>query len=100
MCLKGRDFEIPMSGGLYLNQDNPELSLVYNVGKEILTYKDEKDCAQKIKWLLENPDEADKIRKAGRERALKGHSWERRFEQIFEIVGLLNPINMAFANEQ
>ena len=33
MCLKGRDFEVPMSGGLYLTQDNPELSLVYDIGK-------------------------------------------------------------------
>ena len=35
MCLKGRDFEVPMSGGLYLTQNNPELSLVYEIGKEI-----------------------------------------------------------------
>lgn len=43
MCLKGRDFEVPMSGGLYLTQNNPELELVYNVGKEIVTYEDKKD---------------------------------------------------------
>ena len=30
--LKGRDFEVPMSGGLYLTQDHPELELVYKVG--------------------------------------------------------------------
>lgn len=88
MCLKGRDFEAPMSGGLYLTQDNPELSLVYNVGKEIVTYRDEKDCAGKIKWLLNNPDEAEKIRKAGRIRALKDHTWEERFLDVFKITGL------------
>ena len=42
---------IPMSGGLYFTQDNPEFSLVYDVGKEVITYKDEKDCMQKIKWF-------------------------------------------------
>jgi hypothetical protein len=89
MCLKGRDFEVPMSGGLYLTQDNPELSLVYDVGKEIVTYKDEKDCAQKIRWLLAHPDEADNIRNAGRTRAMKDHSWEKRFEQVFGIAGIL-----------
>ena len=89
MCLKGRDFEVPMSGGLYLTQDNPELSLVYEVGKEIVTYKDAKDCAQKIKYLLDHPEEAEKIRKAGRERALKDHTWEKRFEQIFKMAGLI-----------
>jgi hypothetical protein len=89
MCLKGRDFEVPMSGGLYLTQDNPELSLVYNVGKEIVTYRNEKDCVEKIKWLLKSPDEADKIRKAGRMRALKDHTWDKRFSDVFKIAGLL-----------
>lgn len=90
MCLKGRDFEAPMSGGLYLTQDNPKLSLVYDVGKEIMTYKDEKDCAEKIKWLLINPDEAEKIRKAGRNRALRDHAWEKRFGDAFGMAGIIS----------
>ncbi len=49
MCLKGRDFEVPMSGGLYLTQDNPELALVFDVGREVVTYRDEADCAAKIR---------------------------------------------------
>ena len=89
MCLKGRDFEVPMSEGLYLTQDNPELSLVYEVGKEIVTYKNEEDCADKIKQLLANPDEADKIRKAGRIRALRDHTWEKRFEDVFRLSGIM-----------
>lgn len=99
MCLKGRDFEVPMSGGLYLTQDNPELSLVYEVGKEIVTYQKVRDCAEKIRYLLDHPEEAAKIRKAGRERALKDHTWERRFERIFKMVGLLNPIPMESLDE-
>jgi hypothetical protein len=89
MCLKGRDFEVPMSGGLYLTQDNPELSLVYDVGKEILTYRNEKDCAAKIKWILANLKEADEIRKAGRIWALKAHTWEKRFGDVFKMIGVI-----------
>jgi len=89
MCLKGRDFEVPMSGGLYLTQDNPELSLVYEIGKEIVTYRDEKDCAEKIRYFLNHPEEAAKIKEAGRKRALKDHTWEKRFTDVFKIVGVL-----------
>lgn len=89
MCLKGRDFEVPMAGGLYLTQDNPELSLVYHVGREILTYKNAEDCAEKAKWIFANPGEADKIRKAGRKRALRDHTWQKRFEEIFHFAGIL-----------
>lgn len=89
MCLKGRDFEVPMSGGLYLTQNNPELSLVFDVGNEILTYRNEEDCANVIKKLLADPDRAQAIRKAGRKRCLNDHSYHARWTQIFQIAGLL-----------
>lgn len=87
MCLKGRDFEIPMSGGLYLTQNNPELALVYKLGEEILVYDDEKHCAHIIKSILNNQSEAEKIRKAGRNRALHDHTWEIRFAEVFKLFG-------------
>jgi spore maturation protein CgeB len=89
MCLKGRDFEVPMSGGLYLTQDNPELSLVYDVGNEIMIFEDELDCAEKIIWLLAHPDEADKIRQAGEKKALGYHHWKNRFDDVFRMSGIL-----------
>ena len=85
MCLKGRDFEIPMSGGLYLTQNNPELSLVYKVGEEILTYKNEDDCATLIKMVLKNPAWAESMRIFGRERTLRDHTYEARWKEIFEL---------------
>ena len=89
MCLKGRDFEIPASGGLYLTQHNLELSLVYDIGKEILTYKNTEDCAKTVSKLLDNSDQAELIRKAGQERCLKNHTYERRWLDVFKLVGLL-----------
>jgi hypothetical protein len=88
-CLKGRDFEVPMSGGLYLTQDNPELGLVYQVGEEILTYKDEVDCARVIQEIIADPTRADAIRKAGRARCLRDHTYEARWTAPFKVAGLL-----------
>ncbi len=89
MCLKGRDFEVPMSGGLYLTQDNPELRLVFEVGSEILTYKDEEDCARVIRAMLADPHRADAIRKAGRARALRDHTYEARWTVPLKTAGVL-----------
>jgi spore maturation protein CgeB len=89
MCLKGRDFEVPMSGGLYLTQHNPELDLVFDVGREIVTYRDERDCAGKIRQLLAQPEEARRIREAGRARCLRDHTYEARWTKAFELAGLL-----------
>ena len=88
-CLKGRDFEIPMSGGLYLTEYHSELDKFYNLGSEILTYKDFDDLVEKIRFLLSNPERADEIRRRGFERARREHSWEMRFERIFQLLGLI-----------
>lgn len=88
-CLKGRDFEIPMSGGLYLTEDHPELTYAFQPGEEIITYSGIDDLTQKIRHYLQHPDEAKAVRKKGRERALREHTWEARFNKIFRLLGLL-----------
>ncbi|MFO7569541.1 MAG: glycosyltransferase [Smithellaceae bacterium] len=88
-CLKGRDFEIPMSGGLYLTEDHHELYHAFRPGKEILTYTGIDDLEQKIRYYLAHPDKADAVRKKGFERARQEHTWEARFNKIFDLPGLL-----------
>jgi spore maturation protein CgeB len=88
-CLKGRDFEVPMSGGLYLTEHHAELEPFYAIGREIVTYSDLEDLLGKIRRLLSDPEQAEAIRQAGRKRALLEHSWEMRFERVFRILGVL-----------
>lgn len=89
-CLKGRDFEIPMSRGLYLTEYNRELERFYKAGEEITIYRDFEDLVSKIHDLLANPEKAEAIRQKGYERAQKEHSWEMRFEKIFRLCGLVD----------
>lgn len=88
-CLKGRDFEVPMSGGLYLTEHHEELIPFYEIGREIVTYAGFDDLREKIRWLLADPDQADKIRQAGKMRALREHTWEMRFDRVFRMLGAL-----------
>jgi hypothetical protein len=89
MCLKGRDFEVPMSGGLYLTQHNPDLEFVYRLGEEIVTYRDENECARRIQDLLRSPERAAAIRRAGRARCLREHTYQARWSEVFRLAGLL-----------
>ncbi|MBI1923408.1 glycosyltransferase [Candidatus Poribacteria bacterium] len=93
MCLKGRDFEVPLCGALYLTSDNPELRLVYEVGKEIVTYRNKQDCLAKIRYLLEHSDECAQIRLKGRTRCLHDHTWEVRFQRVFERAGVIDAVD-------
>ena len=88
-CLKGRDFEIPMSGGLYVTESCAELERFFRPGEEIVTYRDFDDLVEKIRRLLSHPEEAERIRKAGFERARAEHTWEMRFEKVFKLMGVL-----------
>jgi len=88
-CLKGRDFEVPMSGGLYLTEHHAELTPFYEIGREIVTYTGFNDLLGKIRWLLSDPDQAEMIRRAGRARALNEHTWEMRFDRVFRMLGAL-----------
>ena len=88
-CLKGRDFEIPMSGGLYLTESHPELERVYDLEKEIVVYRGFDDLTAKIRHLLADPQRAEAIRQAGLRRARKEHTWEMRFERVFSLMNLI-----------
>lgn len=88
-ALKMRDFDGPMSGSMYITHDNPDLYELYDVGKEIVTYKTPEECAEKIDYYLRHDEEREKIAKAGRLRAEKNHTWEQRFEKIFRTLGII-----------
>ena len=61
----------------------------YELEKEIVTYKDFDELVEKIHYLLSNPEKAGVIRVEGRQRALNEHTWEMRFEKIFNLMGLI-----------
>ncbi|GEM_PF-928859 len=88
-CIKGRDFEVPAAGGLYLTTYNPELTLLYDIGKEILCYLNEIDCVELVRHYLERPKEREAVAAAGRARCLRDHTWRVRFKQLFEWMGLM-----------
>ena len=83
-----RDFEVPMSGGLYFTGTQDELSEYYEIDKEIICFDTKEELLDKARYYLAHEDEADAVRRAGRERALRDHTWEKRFEKLFAEIGL------------
>lgn len=94
-CIKGRDFEVPATNSLYLTTYNPELSHLYDLGKEILCYLNEIDCVETVRYYLERPDEAQAIARAGRERVLRDHTWTNRFVGLLRWMGILKSVSPA-----
>lgn len=86
-ALKLRDFDGPMSGSMYLTNDNKDLYDLFAIGQEIDTYRDIDDCISKVKYFLANNERREEIARAGRIRALSEHTWDHRFSTLFSRLG-------------
>jgi spore maturation protein CgeB len=84
--LKGRDFEIPLTGNLYLTSYHPSLEDAFKIGTEIDCYQDRKDLVEKVKFYIDNPEKAMKIGEMGRKRCLKDHTWTKRYSELISII--------------
>jgi hypothetical protein len=88
--LRLREFEAPMSGALYLTERQPELEEYFVPGQEVLTYGDRDELLQLARYYLAHPEQAERVRRAGFERARREHTWQHRFNQLFSALGLRN----------
>lgn len=81
-----REFEVPMSGGLHITNYLEELEYFYQVEKEILTFRNEFELIDKIKFYLNHENQALTIRKNGYRRAIECHSYQKRYLDLFEKI--------------
>jgi spore maturation protein CgeB len=86
--LRLREFEAPMSGALYLAERQDELAEYFDLGREVLTYADRDELLDVVRYYLAHPEQAERVRRAGHRRALRDHTWQRRFGQLFDLLGL------------
>lgn len=85
-----RPFEVLGCRGFLLTDDADNLRDYYEDGKELVIFKDVKDLVKKIKHYLAHDQERERIAQAGYERTLKDHTYEKRFDEIFKIMGFKN----------
>lgn len=84
--LKGRDFEVPMCGAVYITSYNPELADWYAIGDEILCYSSPQNCVETLNCILRDTQKQMEIRNAALLRSLRDHTWESRLHQLFGML--------------
>ena len=83
-----RDFEVPMSGGFYLAEYFDELENFFEIGKEIVCFRNADELIEKATYYLSHDEERERIRIAGLERSRRDHTWQKRLEVAFKEMGL------------
>ncbi|MFM5662156.1 glycosyltransferase [Aeromonas veronii] len=87
--MKLRDFDVPMSGNVYLTLKTEELSNIFDEGDEILFYKNKHDLVTVANMLAKNDNKIMKIGAMAREKAFKMHAYDIRLENTFKLVGIM-----------
>ncbi|MBD1940411.1 glycosyltransferase [Microcoleus sp. FACHB-68] len=81
-----RLYEVTGVGSCLLTDWKENLHELFELDREVVTYKSADECIEKAKWLLENPLERELIAKAGQARTLKDHTYEKRAVQLNQLI--------------
>ena len=81
-----RLFEATGVGTCLLTDWKENLSELFEIDREVVTYKSVDECIEKAKWLLEHPQEREQIAKVGQARTLKDHTFAQRAVELDEII--------------
>lgn len=83
-----RTFEIAGCGGFQLAPEQRDLPALFEIGREIVTYRDVGDLRDKIRYYLPRHEERSVIAGAAQARAHRDHSYARRIDQILSELGM------------
>src|SRR6266568_137734 len=86
--VRGRVFEMGLSGTLMLCEHSPNLERYYEPGKEFVAFESLDDCVEKASWYLAHENERARIALNYRDRTLREHLWTHRFTDLIEQMGL------------
>jgi len=84
--LTERVFEIPAMGGLLVSERNARVLELFEENKEALFFSSKEELLEHILFIKQYPEEAQRIRKAGREKVIKSHSIYNRAESTLKII--------------
>ncbi|MEM7202215.1 MAG: glycosyltransferase [Planctomycetota bacterium] len=86
--IKARNFEVPGCGGFMLSSATPHLDRYFVEGHEVVTFGDEDDLLEKVRYYLDHDDERLGIARRGWQRCVAEHSWRHRWCALLERTGL------------
>ncbi|MTV49662.1 glycosyltransferase [Heliobacillus mobilis] len=80
---KLRHFEVAGAGAFQLTNENPELSRLFQPGKEIVFFRNREELKDKINYFITHDEERYRIAKAAYQRAHGEHTMGHRLRTLF-----------------
>jgi spore maturation protein CgeB len=81
-----RLFDVPGNGVMQISDGGEYLNTFFEVGKEIVGYRNVDDLIDKIRYYLSHDDEREAIARNGYGRVMKDHRFRDRMLQLGELI--------------
>jgi spore maturation protein CgeB len=81
-----RVFDVPACGAFILTDYQKSLDELFDVGKEMIVYRDKSEIPGLVKYYLDNPEKREAVAKKGRERVLKEHTYKHRLNEMIRVM--------------
>jgi glycosyltransferase involved in cell wall biosynthesis len=81
-----RQFEVTGVGTCLLTDFKPDLPEIFIPDQEIVAYNTPEEAVEKARWLLEHPEERERIAQAGQQRTLRDHTFDKRAEELQALI--------------
>jgi hypothetical protein len=79
-------FDFPAAGALVATNRFPEVEPHLAYGKEIIGFDTTEELLSEIRHVLDHPEEAERIRAAGRARVLRDHTWRTAWPKVLDVL--------------
>ena len=74
------------AGALVVTNRYTEVERYFEYGKEIIGFDTTAELLTTVRYYLDHPEEAEAIRRAGRERVLRDHTWRQTWPRILRML--------------
>lgn len=81
-----RLYEATGMGAMLITDMKDNLGEIFEIGKEIETYSFAEELIEKIQYYSQHEKERERIARAGQERTIKDHNYQKRMRELLEII--------------
>ncbi|MBI4686999.1 MAG: glycosyltransferase [Nitrospirae bacterium] len=81
-----RVFDVPACGGFLLTDHQEAIEEIFDVGREVITYRDRDEIADLVRFYLRNEGLRREIAKKGREKVLREHTYKHRLNSVIQVM--------------
>jgi spore maturation protein CgeB len=81
-----RQFEVTGIGAALLADSSSMLRQLFEDGNEVVLFDSPQDAVEKAQWLLNHPEERERIAAAGQSRTLRDHTTTVRAGELADLL--------------